>query len=164
MPPTTAMFRSINYLIDIFTAHPDLGAATPSVVINDGPVANQEYAQSTLWVGLSDPSSTGGVLQVGGTSNQTWAALGARARTEIFDVYCCAQGWDGGGDLRTARNVTETIIETVEAVIRDDISLGGNIMFVLPGVTGHVLRQATTARGVYAPCGFRITCKARLTD
>lgn len=164
MAVTTAMFATINYLIDTFTASPTLGAANPVITVNDGPVVTQDYAGSTLWVGLSDPSNISGTLQVSGTSNQVWGALGNRARIETFDVYCCAQGWDGGGDLRNARDITSSIITAVETLVRDDISLGGNVLFVQPGVTGHVLRQASTARGVYAPCGFRITCKARLVS
>ena len=162
--PTTAINDAINYMVGLFATDVTLGAATPPTLVLDGPQTNQQYATQILWVGVQDPDadpSSAGLAAVGA---QEWAAMGNRARYESFGVYCALQAWSGVGDITTARNTAFVMMAAVETLVRTNVNLGGNILFVNPGVTGHALRQADSSKGSFARLQFTINCKARLVS
>jgi len=162
MPVTTAMNDAINYLVTLFTTDVTLGAATPPVLVLDGPQTNQQYATQILWVGVQNPDDDPGTASPAAVGAQEWAALGNRARYENFAIYCALQAWSGVGDITTARNTAFVMMAAVETLVRTNVNLGGNILFVNPGVTGHQLRQGDSSKGSFAPLQFTINCKARL--
>src|SRR5216683_541214 len=102
MPTVTSRVPAlIDYLVALFTADPNIGAAMPPVTVYDGPVTTGLDVPLKLFVGLTDPDSTG--PEPAGDSVQTWAALGRRGRDEQAIIHCCAEAWSGVDDIRTLR-------------------------------------------------------------
>jgi hypothetical protein len=159
---TTAIPASINYLYNLFNNDVTLGAANPPVLVLDGPVASQQYSPLMLWVGLTNLDS-GGSPDLTATGTQRWGALGKFARIEMFTVNCVAQAWSGVSDMLTVRTAAFGIVSAVEDLVRVNANLGGNVLVVLPGVTGHQLQQGNNS-GAYARVSFQITCEARLVS
>lgn len=157
---TSRIPATIDYLVGIFTASTSLGAATPPVAIYDGPTVTRAPDQLILWVGLEDPDSAGLAAMAEGT--QEWVGPGSRARNEMFSISCCAVAWSGGMDVRTARLTAAAILAAVEDLLRRDANLGGNVLFVAPGVTSTRWSQNNSSDGAVCQVMFEIACKARI--
>lgn len=151
----------IDYLVATFTASALLGAATPPVLIFDGPVATGAPAQLALYVGLTDPDSTS--VETAADSAQVWAGLGHQARNEQIVIHCVAEAWAGSDDIRTQRLAAYAITSAVEDIVRNDATLGNTV--TVPGnaaVTAMTLSQNNTTDGTIARVSFEITAQARI--
>jgi hypothetical protein len=87
---------------------------------------------------------------------------GNRKRDELFDVFCVAEAWSGDTDTQTALTQVYNIVAAVEDLTRNDANLGGNILFLNAGVTGHTLKWNNTDQGAAARVQFLLSCKARI--
>jgi hypothetical protein len=158
---TSAIPATIDYLVTTFAASTRLGAAVDPVKVYDGPQVSEEFPKLILWIGLDDPDTSPGA-PMAATSTQAWVGPGNRWRDELFDIMCVAEAWSGDTDVKTARVAAYAIVAAVEDLTRADANLGGNVLFINPGVTGHTLRQNNTSKGAVAQVQFLISCKARI--
>ena len=153
----------IDYLVTTFTAASTLGAATPPVVVYDGPQTTAASTPLVLWVGLDDPD-TDQVAPSAAAAQQEWAGLGKQARNEISTIHCVAEAWTGSaqpGDMSAMRIAAFAIVAAVEDIVRTD-PFSGLALFPDPGVTGLELRQNNTTAGSQARVSFQIAFKSRL--
>lgn len=156
---TSRLPALIDYLVALFDGAATIGQATPPVTVFDGPPTTLLDSQLTLYVGLSDPESDG--PEAAGDSQQTWAALGRRARDEEVTIHCCAVAWSGVDDIATARTAATGIVAAVEVVCQAD-NFGGLVLFPDPGITGLALTQNNTSRGAIAQVTFDLIFKSRI--
>lgn len=134
------------YLLNLFTTDPTLGTATPPVTVYDGPATTELDAPLKLFVGWTDPDSTGG--ESGAESTQEWASLGRRARNETVTIHCCAEAWSGADDIAAMRTAATGITAAVETLMQADTSqFGGNVLYPMPGITNISTPQNNTSRG-----------------
>lgn len=161
MPTITSRIPAlIDYLVALFTSASTLGAATPPVVIFDGPTTTKNPAPLQLYVGLSDPDSN--AAEQAGESEQAWAAIGRRGRDETVTIHCAALAWSGTDDMKTVRLAATGIVAAVETLMQaDTTSFGGNVLFPAPGITALTLTQSN-AGGSAATVAFDLTFKSRI--
>ena len=150
----------IDWLVTAFTNAPTLGAASPPVVVYDGPQTTAASTPLVLWVGLDDPD-TDQVAPSAAAAQQEWAGLGKQARNEISTIHCVAEAWTGADDIRSMRVAAFAIVAAVEDIVRTD-PFSGLALFPDPGVTGLELRQNNTTAGSQARVSFQIAFKSRL--
>ncbi len=101
-------------------------------------------------------------METGAESTQEWVGAGSTHLNEYLKIYCAAESWSGGTDIRTERLAAYAIAAAVEDLLRRDASLGGLVLFVNPGVTDLELSQNNTPNGAVARVTFAITAKARI--
>ena len=147
MPTITSRVPAlIDYLVNLFTTASTIGAATPPVTVYDGPPTTQLDAQLKLYVGWTDPDNTSG--ESGAESQQDWAALGRRARSEIVTIHCCAEAWggtSGTADNKTLRTACAAITAAVEVLMQADTTqFGGNVLYPMPGLTNVSTPQSNS--------------------
>ena len=161
MTVTSRLPALIDYLVNLFTADPTLGTATPPVTVYDGPPTTALDAPLKLYVGLSDPDNPG--VEPAGESLQQWAALGRRGRDEMVTIHCCAEAWSGDDSIRGVRLSATGIVAAVEALMQADTTqFGGNALFPDPGITAMALSQNNTTTGAIARQAFSLTFKCRI--
>jgi hypothetical protein len=149
----------IDYLVTTFTAATTLGAATPAVLVFDGPPTTGDPAPLALHVGMDDAFS--GNPPVSASSEQTRQGLGLGRREETVTVHCAAVAWAGTDGMKTVRLAAFAILAAVEDLVRGELShFGGAGDLATPGVSGIVLTQDNTAQGAIAQVAFSITFKA----
>jgi hypothetical protein len=159
MSVTTAVPSVIDYLVTTFTVASTLGAATPPVLILDGPTPSEDYNKSVLWVGADDPD----LAKVGAaTGDQDWVGPGNRWRNEQLSILMVAQSWDGDKKVKVARDLAYATIAAAENILRQNANLGGNVLFLRPGSTRHRLVQSSNTNGAYARVTWRIDALARI--
>jgi hypothetical protein len=145
----------IDYLVNAFTAASTLGAATPPVLVFDGPPTTGDPAPLALHVGMDDLFSD--QAPTSATSEQIRQGL-AQKRQETATIHCAAVAWAGTDDMRTVRTSAFAILAAAEDLIRTNPDgFGGNAGAALPGVSGVVLQQNNTAQGAVAQVTFTIT-------
>ena len=144
----------IDYLIAEFTAAATLGAATPPVLVFDGPVVTAAPAPLALYVGVDDVFTDGGVTSA--EAEQSGTGLAAK-REELVTIHCAAVAWAGTDDMKTVRTSAYAIAAAVEDLVRADASLPAGVQ-QRPGVTGMVLQQ-NSADGSTAQVAFQIQYK-----
>jgi hypothetical protein len=144
----------IDYLVNAFTAAATLGAATPPVLVFDGPVVTAAPAQLALYVGVDDVFTD--QAPISATSEQIRQGL-ANKRQETITIHCAAVAWAGTDDSRTVRQQAFAILAAAEDLIRlNGDNFGGNAGAALPGVSGITLQQST-ADGSTAQVAFQVT-------
>ncbi len=158
MTSTSKVPAVIDYLVTTFQAANTLGTATPAVAVYDGPPVTQEPAELLLFVGIDDPDTD--EAPTSASSEQSWAALGAQAKTEQISIFCTAESWGGDTDVKAIRTAAYGIVAAVENLLRGDVMLGGLMQFA--GVTGLTLRQNQTTQGAVARVTFQIEGQARI--
>jgi hypothetical protein len=143
----------LDYLVTLFTTAG--AAAAPPFVVYDGPVVTAAPAQLVLWVGLSDPDSTG--PDSAATFTQARGDFGQLTRDETSAITCVAEAWSGTGDLATVRHSAFGVLAAAETAVRANLdqSFGGNGQ-PYPGVTGAELLQNTTDAGAFARVRFQL--------
>jgi len=157
---TSRLPALIDYLVNLFTNDPTLGAATPKVTVFDGPTTTQDPAPLQLYIGLTDPENTGS--EPAGETTQEWAALGRRGRNETVTIHCCALAWSGTDDMKTVRIAATGIVAAVETLMQADTTgFGGNVLFPDPGITSIALTQSN-ASGSQAAAAFDLTFRSRI--
>ena len=162
MPTVTSRVPAlIDYLVTLFTNDATLGAASPPVQIFDGPATTMLDSQLKLYIGWTDPDSTGD--EPAAESQQDWAALGRRARNEQVTIHCCAEAWTGLDDVKTVRTSVTGITAAVETLMQADTSqFGGNVLFPDPGLTNVSLPQDNTTSGGLARQTFDLVFRCRI--
>lgn len=159
MGSTSRVPAMLTYLLAAFRSAATIGQASPPVRVLDGPEVTGEPTGLALWVGTDDPEETD-TGQQAADMEQEWAALGARARDELFTIYCVADGMTGEDTMAAARDAAFGIVAAVENLLRADVNLGGNCLFA--GVCPTGLFQKSTDRGALARVPFKIEGKARI--
>ena len=144
----------IDYLVATFTAASTLGAASPPVLVFDGPVVTAAPAQLALYVGVDDVFTD--QAPISATSEQ--ARMGStRGRQELAAIRCAAVAWAGTDDARTVRTQAFAILAAVEDLIRTNADkFGGLADQGSPGVSGIALQQYS-GDGTTAQVAFTIT-------
>jgi hypothetical protein len=144
----------IDYLVTAFTAAPTLGAATPQVIVYDGPPVTAAPSQLALYVGVDDVFTDAAPLSA--DSQQARQGLGTK-KLETVTIHCCAVAWAGTDDARTVRVQAFGILAAVEDLVRTNTDkFGGNGDLADPGVSGITLQQSI-AEGTTAQVSFTVT-------
>jgi hypothetical protein len=144
----------IDYLVNAFTSAATLGAATPPVLVFDGPPTTADPAPLALYVGVDDVFTD--QAPISATSEQIRQGA-AQHRQETTSIHCAAVAWAGTDDMRIVRTAAFAILAAVEDLIRTNTDkFGGNVSFQLPGVSGITLQQSN-AEGTTVQVAFTIT-------
>ena len=161
MTVTSRVAPLIDYLVNLFTTDPTIGAATPPVTVYDGPQTTGLDPFLKLFIGLTDPDNPAG--EVAADSAQSWASLGRRGRDEMVTIHCAAEAWSGTEGIKTVRTAAYGIVSAVETLMQaDSTQFGGNVLFPDPGLTQTVLMQNNTDRGPIARVTFDLIFKSRI--
>lgn len=158
MTATSTIPAAIDYLMATFTAAATLGAASPPVLVLDGPEFEDEAAELVLWVGVDNPDDD---VPFGATGTQTWAGLGALAKNETFAIHCVIRAANGE-TVASCRTAAFAVLAAVETIVRADANLGGTILVTLDGIQNVRLRQVARPNGALAEVVFDIACKSRI--
>jgi hypothetical protein len=159
----------INYLVTACNASTSLGAATPSVLVIDGPTpAGEELVpQQRVWIGydaLTGASEAGQALQA-----FQYVGNSAGRRREDGQITCTAEAYSGDTTMANARATCKALVGAVEVLLRGypgqlgpgDASMGGLVQWA--EVAGpYVWTQSQDENGCSAMCVFRITYRAYL--
>lgn len=128
------------------------------VQVVDGPLVTASAAQEWVFVGYDgDPEGDFTTAE----TEQTWAGLGARAKSESISLTCCVLVQRGSAEVSTCRDRTYAIFGSVEDVLRSDPSLG------LPSptttqVASDSFHTEQTSNGVQGRLTFAVTCTTRI--
>ncbi|MEU8717482.1 hypothetical protein [Streptomyces sp. NPDC048663] len=145
-------------LIDALTAGlggwPDL--ATVKVV--DGPLVTDSASEEWLFVGY-DGDSEGDFVTA--TTQQEWAGIGAKKKTEEIVLTCSILVQRGSTDVRSCRARTYEIFAAVESFLRADPGLGFSTPTVC-AVGEHTFHQEQTEAGMQGRLPFTVTCTTRI--
>jgi hypothetical protein len=162
---TTVLPAVINYLVDVFTAAPTIGAATPPITVYDGPQAiDPGELTKALYVAVDNPGVGDGasIGPVAAELSWQWAGLGAQRRYELFSVACTAVCVDPNSNLRTARQGCMDIFAAVDAVlVPGDVSLGNQVVFIT-GLSQGQLRTEQFDIGAVSWFTFAVEAKSRI--
>lgn len=170
----------IAYLLAQSAIDPNLGAATPAVVIIDGQPKNKDVLAlnpvgltQRLWVG-SGGYVAPGQMDTGGDSDQGFAFLDqARTRDNAIEVDCAAEAITGDTDMAAARNGAFAVMAGIELMLRGsvntspaspgDSSMDGLVQW--SEVAGPItLSQGQLAGGAVALVRFKVSAFVRLTS
>jgi hypothetical protein len=159
MATTTRVPQILAYLVAAFTASPALGAATPPVLVYDGPKVTGDTGTLALWVGVDDIDTA---TPISADSQQEWMPGAGRAgRTEQISVHCTLQAKSGSDDVPSLRAQVADALSAVEGVLRADPSLGGATPGVKnAGVTSAEWRQYPLPPGMAVRVMFTISASA----
>lgn len=162
MPTVTSRIPALtDYLVNLFTSDATLGAATPPVAIYDGPPTTELDPPLKLYIGWTDPDDTTG--EAGAESQQDWASIGRRARSEIVTIHCCAEAWSGIDDIKAMRTAAAGITAAVEVLMQADTTqFGGNVLYPMPGLTNVSTPQNNTPMGSLARQTFDLIFMCRI--
>lgn len=144
--------------------------AMRGVAVVDGPLsaAAEEIADSTkrLFIGTTDPRGEGETISADG--DQAFRTIGGRWRDETFQVRCMAEGWNGDGNLKQARDDAVAVVAAVETMLRPTpanpgaYNLGGAVMWA--GIGSESITVEYDDDGAYARVDFAVACRANLTQ
>lgn len=139
-------------------------AALPSITVVDGPGATDEPGDYLL-IGVADPNQADDIEAA--TSDESWAALGQRARDEAGAVTCIATAWNGDGDQKAARDLAFTTVAAVNAMLVRPTTDPTCIQTLVPGVVhalvGHQrVIQNNYEGGAVAVVTFDVRFQARI--
>lgn len=132
-------------------------AALVPVPVWDGPVVSGDFSDA-VFVGY-DGNPEGAFDAVAGT--QEWAGLGARARTEEFDVVCSIVVLAGDGALGAARQRVFSLLASAAAALRANPGLGQAPPFVAE-VASPALFTEPTSQGLQARLSFAVHVRTRI--
>jgi hypothetical protein len=143
-----------------------IGAASPAVIVIDGPTQtpDTETEPLHLWVG-ADPEQ---LTAAGMDFTQSWPVLDyARTKDEDGTVVLVADAWGGGDSAKTVRDQCAAIVAGVELLVRGngstgpgDASMGGLVLW--SSVDVGQWRQRKTQQGAGCSCVIQVTYRARL--
>lgn len=156
---TSVIPAAIDYLVDTFRAAATLGAAAPPVQVLDGPEVGDMARLQTLWVAVNDIED---VAPTSGSSQQSWAGLGAQRKNEQLSIPCVIRTWNGDGSVRDARASAFAVLGAVEDIVRGQADLGGLVIVTLNGVDNLRLRTLVNPDGALADLAFTVDSKARI--
>lgn len=166
MTTTSQVPAVIDYLVAAAKASPLLGAASPPVMVFDGPQppAATQSLPLALWIG-ADPASTDSVVA---DAAQAWPVMDhARTKDEDGTITCSAQHWSGDPSNKVHRDGAAAIVAGVEQLLRGDGStgpgdarMGGLVHW--SGVDVGQWRPRQVAGGVAWLVTFTVVYRARL--
>lgn len=166
MTTTSQIGPVIDWLVSHATSNALLGAASPPVIVIDGPspTPNTEAFELHLWIG-ADPEQ---LTAAGMDFAQAWPVMDkARTRDEDGTIVLVADAWNGGGSAKTVRDQCAGIVAGVELLLRGDGTTGpgdatmGGLVFWSSVDTGQ-WRQRADEQGTGCSCVIQVTYRARL--
>ena len=159
---TSAMAAAIDALVGL------AGLELSDTEVVDGPLDDSDETSQTikqrLFVGAS--SATGDDESVAVDGDQNFRTIGGRRRDENFNLHCIAEGWDGGRDMKAARDRAVAVLAGVELILRPSASnpagytVGGSVMWA--GIGHEEMTQDKNETGYYCRIDFEIACRANL--
>jgi hypothetical protein len=155
----------IDYLVATFNAAATLGQASTPVTVIDGPAVTADPGPLALWVGVDGIDPNGNPMPTAATSIQSrgnLADLGGQTRNETISVPCVALAQGGTDDVRALRVAVAGIVAAVDALVRADPKLGGNVISTMPGVAAAQWRQGPSPRGMAAQVTFTIDAETQI--
>jgi hypothetical protein len=149
----TSVFDVIDYLYTTISALP---ACAAPVAVHDG------------WPGVYMADD---MVCIGGTPADTeqsaargYVSLGAQKVDEEYEIPIYVRSYRGGTDQKAARDAAKTIYYAIEAALRADLTLGGNLN-IHPAIVGTLNVKQTSAEdateGRIAEVEFGVRCKNR---
>lgn len=165
---TSRMAAAVDALVDLANTSTELSAANVAVI--DGPFNQAQHGvaetEARLFIGTSDPYGDGESVAVDG--DQSFRNIGARWRDETFEVHCLAEGWNGDGDLRAARNTAVTVFAALEVALRPTpdapAAYSPSRAVAWAGIGKESITSEYTDDGVYVRVDFTIQCRANLVQ
>lgn len=166
MTTTTRVAAVTDWLVNAAQNSVLLGAASPAVIVIDGPTQtpDTETGLLHLWVG-ADPEQ---LTATGMDFAQSWPVMDkGRTRDEDGAVMLVADAWNGGDSAKTVRGQCAAIIAGVELLLRGDGTTGpgdmtmGGLVFWSSVDVGQ-WRQRKTQQGAGCSCVLQVTYRARL--
>ncbi len=142
----------ISRLVELLTDRLD------GVTVEDGWGISQNSGRY-LYVGADSPFSTS--QTTGATATQEWPMSTAAGRREQGTVTCAVLCWDGGGDMKVARDDAFDILAVVQRELRADTRLGIDGL-LKTSFTGLDYGQDQTDDGAVCLCTFTIDFSADL--
>ena len=169
MSTTTQVPAVLDYLVTACQASASLGAASPAVIVLDGPHITDDTLTEPLhlWIGY-DPVNPG---EAAASSVQDWPNLDqARTLDEDGEIVCAAEAWGGGAAVKTLRDSCDAIVGAVALLLRGttisggpgDTQMGGLVFWSL--VTAGSWYQRPSQDGISVMHVFKIVYRARLVS
>lgn len=157
------MGAALDVLVGLATA-----AFADTIRVVDGPSlgGQEKTSKQTLYVGAQTDDQDQPIPAV--TGQQDFRTIGARVNEEYFAIHCVAAAWDGGSNMKTARDLAFSVLASVEKLLRATNanqtapSLNGTVMYSRIGAQAIVQRQ--TAEGAACRIDFDVDCKAYLNQ
>lgn len=143
---TSTIPATLDSLIAALRARPGLVNA----VVHDGTPITDE-GTDYIAIGWSDEDSSSV------TARQESATLGNLRRSETYDINCQACAWDGGTDMKVARDTAFALFAEVEDALRTDGTITGNVIFA--DIGSYTVRQVQTTGGALVAIDFSIAVK-----
>lgn len=160
---TSRMAAAIDALVSLGEADELAG-----VVVIDGPFApSMEFeadATKRLFVGTTDPYGEGESIAADG--DQAFRTIGGRWRDETFVIRCLAEGWNGDGNLKQARDDAVAVMAALEQSLRPTpanptaYALGGAVLWA--GIGAESITSEYAETGAYVRLDFSVSCRANL--
>lgn len=144
----------IDYLVAQAQASPQLGQASPLVVVLDGPQITDDTlaGQLHLWIGHDPVNPSGPAAQ----ATQDWPDLDAGIIDEQGEITCTAEAWSGTAVMKTQRDTCKAIVSAVALMLRGspaqpgsgpgDTTMGGLVFW--SWVAAGAWYQATRPYGI----------------
>jgi hypothetical protein len=169
----------ITYLLGQASENTSLGAATPPVVILDGPPPTKDLLAlnpggltQRLWIGAEGVAPAGEPVDAASSSQGFSFLDNARTRDDQIEIMCAAEAGSGDGVMSEARAGAFAVMAAVELILRGspgtspaspgDASMGGLVYWA--EVTGPItLQQGQLQNGAWALVRFRVSAFTRLT-
>lgn len=169
MTTTSQIPAVVDYLVAQCQASTSIGAATPPVIVLDGPQVTDDTLAEPLHLWIGHDAYAGG--DPAATAVQDFAEIGSNAalRDEDGEITCTAEAWAGGDVIKAQRDACAAIVAAVELLLRGrpldggpgDTEMGGLVLW--SQVSGpYTWYQQQSQEGSTAGCVFKITYKARL--
>lgn len=162
---TSAMPGAIDALIAALEGDAELS----NVDVVDGPLldweamtpAKPQRGDGSRWLVVGGQPGDESRAAEGG---QEWGATGTgmgHSRDERFAIYCTAVVFDGGQDVKAARDAAFAVIARVEDLLRVDPTIDGAVLYAeFGGVTE--LRQTMSSKGTTVDALFYVAARAYL--
>lgn len=161
---TSRMAAALDALIALATAN------LTGVAIVDGPFnindTETALAAQRLFVGADDASGLSEAVAVDG--DQAFRTMGARQRDEHFTVHCVAEGSDGDGVMKAARDAAVAVLAGMELLLRPTqantqaYTVSGTVLWA--GIGHESITQEWTTQGAYCRVNFAIDCRSNLNQ
>lgn len=144
---TSTIPATLDSLIAALRIRPGLA----NVVVHDGTPISDE---GTPYVAIGYAE---GEMAESVSARQEPATLGNLRRSETYDIECQACAWNGSTDMQSARDAAFAIFAEVEDALREDGTIGGNVIFADIGT--YSVRQAQTTSGALVVIDFTVAVK-----
>jgi hypothetical protein len=164
---TTQVPAVLDWLYTTASASPQLGQATPPVIVLDGPQPTDDTLAEPahLWIGINplDPAAAGAEV------TQDWPDLNTGLIDEDGEITCAAESWSGAVVTKTQRDACDAIVAAVALMLRGtpaqggpgDMQMGGLVFWSWVAAGSWYQRRSDSGLSVMHV--FSIRYRARLT-